>query len=186
MRDADAVLTELVRSRGPALVGYAHLLTGGRAAAQDLVQEALVRTFGRLRSGVRPDSAEAYVRRTILHVYLDEGRRRRLFDRARPVLARPESDASDTASDVATRQDVRAALGRLGRQHRAAVVLRYVDDLTVPEVARRMGVAEGTVKRYLADALARLGSELGPLETQEETPVLPRTASARRTLEDQR
>ena len=62
---ADARLTELVRARGPALVGYAYLLVGDRGAAEDLVQEAFVKVFVRMRDAGPPDAMEAYVRRTM-------------------------------------------------------------------------------------------------------------------------
>ena len=60
------------------------------------------------------------------------------------------------------RHDVQAALGTLSRQQRACVVLRFWDDLTVREIAAALGVAEGTVKRYLSTAVARLADVLGP------------------------
>lgn len=67
------------------------------------------------------------------------------------------------ADEVAARSDVRAALGRLAPQQRACVVLRYYDDLTVSEIADRLGLADGTVKRYLSVAVGRLETLLGPL-----------------------
>lgn len=72
MAQADRTLEALARDRGPDLLAYATLLTGGdRAAAQDLVQDAIVKVFGRMRAGFTPDVAEAYVRRTILTLYVD-------------------------------------------------------------------------------------------------------------------
>ena len=61
------------------------------------------------------------------------------------------------------RDDVTAALAGLPAEQRAAVVLRYYEDLTVPEVADRMGLGEGTVKRYLSLATRRLEDRLGPV-----------------------
>ncbi|WP_284329353.1 RNA polymerase sigma factor [Demequina litorisediminis] len=62
--------------------------------------------------------------------------------------------------DAAEVLDVRAALARLSPRERACIVLRFYDDLTVPAIAERLGLAEGTVKRYLSDASARLATEL--------------------------
>jgi RNA polymerase sigma-70 factor (ECF subfamily) len=56
--------------------------------------------------------------------------------------------------------DVRAALAELPPRERACIVLRFYDDLTVPQIAERLGLAQGTVKRYLADASARLAQLL--------------------------
>ncbi|WP_426593562.1 RNA polymerase sigma factor [Cellulomonas sp. McL0617] len=156
----DERLAGLVRDRGPALVAYAFLLTGEYASAQDLVQEALVRTFSRRRSAADVEWLEAYVRRAILNVFSDGYRKDRRWSAAAPTLADrlPTADNPDiTAID---RTDVRAALVSLPPQQRAAVVLHHVDDLSVREVAERMGVAPGTVKRYLHDARQRLGSLL--------------------------
>ncbi|MEO8094596.1 MAG: sigma factor, partial [Pseudolysinimonas sp.] len=71
----EAVVTRLVAERGDALNRYAYFVSGSRDDAADLVQDALVKTFGRLRNGHSIASAEAYVRRTILNSYLDAGRR---------------------------------------------------------------------------------------------------------------
>lgn len=182
---ADDVLTELVHRRGPALVAYAHLLSGDHAAAQDLVQDALVRVFGRLRRGFTPDSAEAYVRRAILTVFLDDRRRHGRFAGVRHVVATPDEAPPEPPAD--TRLDLRTALATLGPQHRAAVVLRYYDDLTVPEVAACMNVSTGTAKRYVHDALRRLEGVLGPLATgddDEATAVVPLAARSRAGEED--
>ncbi|GEL95807.1 sigma-70 family RNA polymerase sigma factor [Cellulomonas composti] len=180
MPRADDVLTELVRTRGPALVAYAHLLSGDHAAAQDLVQDALVKVFRRIRRGFEPDAAEAYVRRAILTVFLDDHRRRARFAALRHAVAVP--DEAPAIPSVETRLDLRAALGVLGPQHRAAVVLRYYDDLTVPEVAARMNVSTGTAKRYVHDALRRLEVVLGPLglpdDDAPEVLVIARTHAA--------
>ena len=72
----EGVVTELVAQRGDALLRYATLLCGSRDDAADLVQDALVRTFGRLRNGFSVESAEAYVRRAILNGHLDGWRLR--------------------------------------------------------------------------------------------------------------
>src|SRR5690242_19658461 len=152
----DERLATLVRERGPSLVAYAFLLTGDDASAQDVVQEALIRTFARRRSHADVEWLEAYVRRAVLHVFLDAHRRRRRWNTLAPVLADRDraTDGPDVA--VARRVDVRAALAALPPQQRAAVVLHHVDDLSVRDVADRMGVAPGTVKRYLHEARRRL------------------------------
>ncbi|WP_149203676.1 RNA polymerase sigma factor [Actinotalea subterranea] len=166
----------LARERGPALVGYAYLLTGNLPAAEDLVQEGLIRTFSRRRSTADVEWLEAYVRRAILNAYLDTYRRRRLWTRTAPKLAAATtSDAPDTlATDKA---DVDAALAHLGPRERACVVLRYFDDLTTREVADTLKISEGAVKRYLSDARAHLGQLLTE-QDGDAADVLP---TARRT-----
>jgi RNA polymerase sigma factor (sigma-70 family) len=159
---SDEELGTLARERGPALVAYAYLLTGDLSAAQDLVQDALVKTFSRRRSGTEVEWLEAYVRRTILNVYLDGYRRSRRWA-ARMHLVVDQAPGYGPADDVAAaRADVHAALGALSPRERACIVLRHYEDLTVPEIARRLGLQEGSVKRYLADARGRLGPLLAP------------------------
>lgn len=167
----DDVLATLARERGRALFGYAYLLTGQAHAAEDLVQEALVRTFARRRAGFAPDSAEAYVRRAILSTFLDDARRRQRWSGVRHLLGRHDESAPDPAPAVGAVLDVRAALATLAPQERAAAVLRWCEDLTVPEVAARMGLATGTVKRYLSTAGHKLEALLGPLPDHETVPL---------------
>ncbi len=167
----DDVLATLARERGRALFGYAYLLTGQVHAAEDLVQEALVRTFARRRAGFTPDSAEAYVRRAILSTFLDDARRRRRWSGIRHLLGRHDEAVRDPAPGVGDGLDVRAALATLAPQERAAAVLRWCEDLTVPEVAARMGLAVGTVKRYLSTAGHKLEALLGPLPDDESVPL---------------
>ena len=148
-------LDEFARVRGPALVGYGYLLTGGLHAAQDLVQDAFVRTFARHRAGTDAEKIEAYVRQAMLNIYRDDYRKRRTWFGVRPlVVERAAYGPPDVVA--ADRVDVHAALGRLSPRERARIVLRHYDDLTVPEIASRLAVSEGAVKRYLSDARMRL------------------------------
>ena len=157
------VLDRLVRERRAALVRYAALLTGGDLRdADDLVQEALVRTFSRGRPLREVAAAEQYVRQAILRVFLDGYRRRQHWHRLQHLVGAPDAVPSATGS-ADTGIDVRAALATLRPQPRACVVLRFYDDLTVPEIADRLGLAQGTVKRYLSDAASALEELLGPL-----------------------
>ncbi|WP_307844912.1 sigma-70 family RNA polymerase sigma factor [Actinotalea solisilvae] len=169
-READEAMATLARERGKALVGYAYLLTGHLGDAEDLVQDALVRTFVRA-THVEPRAAESYVRRAILTTYIDGYRRRRRWDGVRHLLAGAERD--DALEDVSgARLDVRTALLALPPQQRACVVLRFYDDLTVPEIATRLGLGDGTVKRYLSLAVHRMEGLLGPLSPAPTTETL--------------
>jgi RNA polymerase sigma-70 factor (sigma-E family) len=161
-------LSTLVHERHRALVGYAYLLCGGSKEAEDLVQDALVKTYSR-KSTPDPGGAEAYVRRAILTIYLDAYRRRQRWSGVRHLVGRSERTEGH-ASAVSDHVDVAAALDALTPRQRSAVVLRYFEDLTVPQIAEQMGCSAGTVKRHLFDAHAvlkgRLG-ELAPLEPDE-------------------
>jgi len=158
----EQVLDDLVRARGRALVRYATLLTGDEREGEDLVQDALVRCFGQGRPLRETAAAEAYVRRAVLSVFLDGHRRKARWAAVRHLLARDDTAADHDAASTA-RLDVQTALLTLRPRLRACVVLRFYDDLTVPEIARRLEVSDGTVKRYLFDAIAQLESLLGPM-----------------------
>ena len=155
MSKHDEVVERLARERGRALVGYAYLLTWDQAAAEDLVQEALVRTFARSRSLDDLWGAEAYVRRTMLNLFLDTRRRSSRWSGVKHLIAR--GDVADDETTTPEQLEVRRALTELPRRERACVVLRYYDDLTVRQIAERIGVSEGAVKRYLSTGVQRLG-----------------------------
>jgi len=152
-------VAELVAERGDALLRYARLLTGSPDDAADLVQDALVRTFGRLRNGFTVDSAEAYVRRAILNASLDRGRRVSRWRKVAPSQYVPDDlPPADGAVDL--RLDVHEELQKLTPRERACLVLRYYDDLKVDDIATTLGISPGTVKRYLSDGLARMAIAL--------------------------
>lgn len=149
-----------MRTRRSSLVGYAYLLTVDAGEAEDLLQDALVRTFARRRAFDDVHAAEAYVRAAIRTAFLDGLRRRRTrWDNAHLLV---EVDARRSPDDTAADGlDVRAALLVLPARERACVVLRYVDDLTVPAIAAGLGLSEGAVKRYLSDGTRALRGLLG-------------------------
>ena len=156
-------MEQLVRDRERALLSYAYLVCGDPVQAQDLVQEALVRTFSRERPGLTSLKAEAYVRRAITSTYVDGYRRQQRWQRVQHLF-KADAVAPDRFGQVEAGSDVADALATLPPRVRACVVLRFFDDLTVPQIARQLGLAGGTVKRYLSDGLGQLELALGPLE----------------------
>ncbi|MET9275081.1 SigE family RNA polymerase sigma factor [Kribbella sp. NPDC003557] len=165
MADWEQAFRALLATRGGALRSYAYLLTGDAVSAGDLVQEALTRVFGRQRVGEDIDRLEAYVRRAMLNQYVDSRRRLARWNATRHLLVDPPHHDDDR---YAVADEVRRALATLSPRQRACVVLRYYEDLTVPEIADELNCAEGTVKRHLADARAKLATQLAI--TEESTP----------------
>lgn len=152
-------LDQMVLERRSALIGYACLFVVDRRDAEDLVHEALVRTFARPRVVTDVHAAEGYVRQAVRTVYLDQARRRRAW-RARVHLFAAEAPARPAEEAATTATDVGAALVLLSPRERVCVVLRYFDDLPVSEVAAALQISEGAVKRYLADGTRKLRSAL--------------------------
>lgn len=155
----EEVVTRLVAERGDALTRYAYLISGSQDDASDLVQDALVKTFGRLRNGYSIASAEAYVRRAILNTYLDSGRRTSRWRRIAHLQAAPEIDEARDA-ETESRLDLRGQLMKLTPRERACLVLRYYEDLKVDDIAEWLEISPGAVKRYLSDGLAKMAISL--------------------------
>lgn len=178
MAIADDVVAALARQRWRALVGYGYVLSGTMSEAEDLAQEALVRVVVRGRAGVTPHTVEAYVRRTMAMLYVDEGRRRTRFRRVRHLVAVRDdgSGRADLASDGVERTVIAEALAGLSPRERACVVLRHLDDLSVAETADVLGISTGAVKKYVSTAIDRLRQDLGPLAgLSTETTTVERT-----------
>jgi RNA polymerase sigma-70 factor (sigma-E family) len=160
-------LAELARDRFMSLKRQAFLLCGDNDQAEDLVQDALVRAFARPLATPRSGAAEAYVRVIMVNLFIDGARRQSRWNRAAPLLTGTET-VTDPADQVLDQDVMLIALGDLSPQQRACVVLRYYQDLPIAQVASTLGVAEGTVKGYLSEAMTRLAARLSPAGSREQ------------------
>ncbi|MCT2593142.1 SigE family RNA polymerase sigma factor [Streptomyces sp. N2-109] len=154
---------EFVAMRSTALLQLAVLLTGGdRHAAEDLLQIALMKAYGRWAQVEQP---EAYVRQVIYRQQVNRWRlRRHRAETTVPVLPEYGRDA-DAGPDSELRIALWAALGQLTKRQRAVVVLRYYEDLPEAEVAALLRCPVGTVRSTAHRSLAKLRvlvPELGP------------------------
>ena len=150
---------DFVRSRSAGLLRVAFLLTGDRYAAEDLLQEVLEQMYvgwRRIRG-----APEAYARSALVNRSANRWRTRNR--RPEAPLANHDRVEPDHSDDVAVRDAVVSALRALPPRQRAAVVLRYLDDLPVSEVARAMDCTEGTVKSNAARGLDHLRAALAPM-----------------------
>lgn len=144
---------QFVADRGERLLRAAWLLTGDRHHAEDLVQTALAKCFGRYAD--LPDDArfEAYIRTTLHRTYISWWRKLS-WRNEKPSEIRAEPVHTDGDADL--RVDLTRALRSLTRPQRAAITLRYVEDMSVAEVARVLGMPEGTVKTHIHRGVAAL------------------------------
>ncbi|CAA9250587.1 MAG: hypothetical protein AVDCRST_MAG41-1878 [uncultured Corynebacteriales bacterium] len=158
--DPDEDFRAYVAHRSPALLRTGYLLTGDAAAAEDLVQSALAKTWRHWRRVAAMGNPDAYVRR----VMLNERRSwwRRTGAREQLVGVPPERPGPDEAVAHADRDRVWRAMSRMPPRMRAVLVLRYWDDLSEAEIADVLGCSTGTVKSQASRRLRRLADLLEP------------------------
>ncbi|MFD7455950.1 MULTISPECIES: SigE family RNA polymerase sigma factor [unclassified Streptomyces] len=146
---------DFVAARWSALLHVARLLTGGdRQRAEDLVQESLVKLWFAWPK-VADQAPEAYVRQVLVRTAARSARRRWWGER--PVDELPDRPGpGDVSSDVAERSRLEAALALLTPKQRAAVVLRYCEDLPDSQVAQALGCPVGTARSHASRGVARL------------------------------
>ncbi|BCJ52766.1 RNA polymerase subunit sigma-24 [Actinoplanes sp. NBRC 14428] len=145
---------QYVRDRTVSLSRIAYLLTGDHHLAEDLVQQTLLKMAGRWRHVVASGDPDPYVRKALYHEHVSWWRRaRRRAEVAAPAVDRSMPDSTDP---VAVAVAVQQALVRLAPRQRAALVLRYFEDLSETQTAEVLGCRVGTVKSQVRDGLARL------------------------------
>jgi RNA polymerase sigma-70 factor (sigma-E family) len=148
---------EFVAARRSTLLRAAMLLTADRSDAEDLLQSALTKTYlawGRINDR---GALDGYVRRTMVNINISWWRRRRLEEY--PTDELPDTPIADDTRRSDLRDGLDRVLDRLPARQRAAVVLRYYEDLTETEIAETLGVSVGTVKSTISRAIAKLRDE---------------------------
>lgn len=134
---------------------------GDRQEAQDVVQEAFCRALARWRRVSRYDDPVAWIRRVAWNLAVSRWRRART---ALGFLRRQSAVDLHADGPGPDRVALVAALAELPDNHRRALVLHYLADMPVAEVAHREGVAEGTVKSWLHRGRAALAVRLNLTE----------------------
>jgi RNA polymerase sigma-70 factor (ECF subfamily) len=170
MRVDEVAIREFLHTSYPRLVAAVTLTSGSRPAAEDAVQEALIRAWGRSDKGEVIDSLEGWVMTVALNLARSGLRRIRSERRARARL-----DASMVGEPpTADRLDVGRALAALPRRQREVAVLRYYLQLNTREVASALELDVGTVKSTLFRARVALAQTLGIDENEEANDRGPR------------
>jgi len=169
----EPLMERLTTERYGRLLAHALVLVGDRAEAEDLVQDALIATFGKRRGFESVAQAEQYVRRAIVSRFVDGVRRssreRALWGRA----ADAASSVPDHGAAVSGALDVGVALRTLPPRVRACVALRYLEDMSIPQTAELLRLSDGAVKRYVWDGLKALNALLGTREALVDSEFLP-------------
>jgi RNA polymerase sigma-70 factor (sigma-E family) len=141
-------------------VRLAYLLTGDRSLAEDLVQDAFVKMAGRFADLRDPGAFEAYLRKTVVNLARMHFRRRRV-ERAYLERESREPQPDTTLPDVAAYEQMKTALLALPHRQRAALVLRYYEDLSEAQIADVLRCRPGTVKSLLSRGIEGLRSHMG-------------------------
>ena len=156
-QQAPEQFAEWVAARGGALQRFAYLTTGSRDDAADLVQEALARAYPRWDGLAARGTAEAYVRRSIVNAAISRWRKDHRVSTG--SIAEPPP-VDDSAQQQADSDHAWALCSGLPPQQRAAVVLRFYEDLSFAEIARVLDCPESTARSHVHRALASLRAHL--------------------------
>ena len=158
---ARAVVDDLYR--------IARLVLRDTDSAEDAVQETLVRAWRDLPALRDPARFEPWIRRVLMRAITDEFRSRRR-QRAAITLLRIEPSFPDSSDELATREQLNRGFGRLSVDHRAVLVLRLYQGLSLEETATTLGIPVGTAKsrlHYATEAM-RLALEADARPTSQE------------------
>ena len=143
-------LVALYRDRYEPMVRLAYLLTGDRAAAEEVVQDAFVNVH---RSWARAENPPAYLRMAVVNGCRSWGRRRTMERERQPRPPEPAVLVADELWDT---------LLTLPHRQRAAIVLRFYEDLPDARIAELLGCREATVRTAIHRGLAKLREEIEP------------------------
>jgi RNA polymerase sigma-70 factor (sigma-E family) len=155
-RGGEGGYVEYVTARLPSLHRAAYLLCGGDAhRADDIVQVTITRLYRQWRRAGQADNLDAYVHRMLVHAFVDEKRRR--WTRVRLVPAVLETGAGHPpVTGIEDRDALVTALRRLPPRQRAVVVMRFLLDRSIEDVAETLRCSTGTVKSQTSRGLAAL------------------------------
>ncbi|MFI6824989.1 SigE family RNA polymerase sigma factor [Micromonospora sp. NPDC050187] len=155
MRDReDKEVTAFVRARYGSLLRTAFLLCGDRGKAEDLVQTTLAKTVVAWSRLERAEGVDRYVQRILVNTFVTWRRRRSWWEQ--PLGRLVERQARDEYVGVEQRDLLRRALEGLPVRQRAAVVLRFYEDLSEQDTAHVLGCSVGTVKSLSSRGLQTL------------------------------
>src|SRR4051795_13437760 len=165
----------LATSAGDRLFAVARLILRQADVAEDAVQEALVRAWEQLPSLRDPDRFDAWLYRLVVNACADQGRQlRRWTTGIKPLPVNPATD--DDTSSVADRDALERAFARLKPEQRAVVVLHHHNGFSAAEIARMLGIPEGTARSRLHYATEAMRAAL---EAGTRQPAVAQNGTAR-------
>lgn len=150
---------DVFRADHRAIVALVWALSGSRAVAEELTQEAFLRAHVRWDKVGRYDNPGAWVRRVAINLATSQRRRLGAEERALGRIGN-DPDESDVAAGIVAADRFWIAVRTLPKRQQAVVALHYLEDRSVADVAEVLDVAEGTVKAHLHKARAALADRL--------------------------
>ena len=162
MHDRDREFRAYFEARAAVVRRTAFLLCGDWHWAEDLAQTALAKVYQHWGRLDRNGQVDAYVRKTLVRTVIDESRWRK---RRPETVVDVVPEIAEAVTGLEEAMDVRHALAALPPKQRAAVVLRYWEDLPVAETAAALGCSEGTVKSQVSKGLGALRRTLAARRT---------------------
>jgi RNA polymerase sigma factor (sigma-70 family) len=150
LRVRNEVISDLYEQHSEPLLKLAYLIVGSNGA-EDLVQEAFVRALDKWRADSPPEAFRSWAKTTMVRIAINKWRRS-----GREQVAFDLIGNDPDVSQPEVYPEIEVALASLTPRQRAAVALRYYEDLTEPQVADRMGIRVGTVKALLNQAREKL------------------------------
>lgn len=157
--DQDQAFAALFRSERAAALRLAALLVGDHDVAADVVADAFARMYPHWKRG-QVDDATAYLRRAVVNGVRGRWRRGARTPTMVPVRDDDGVPVADLSTPAIDRIAVQRVLLSLPPRTRAAIVLRYLDDLSEADTAAALGISVGTVKSSVSRGLARLRAAL--------------------------
>jgi RNA polymerase sigma-70 factor (sigma-E family) len=154
-------LADLYLRHADGAVRLAYLLTGDRQVAEDIVQDAFVKLAGRLAHVRDPNAFEAYLRRTVVNMSRSYWRRQKVersyLKRERAAIG---AEPMAAGSSIEDRELLWRAMSRLTERQRAAIVLRFYEDLSEADVAEILRCRPGTAKSLVSRGLEAMRQEI--------------------------
>ena len=156
------MIAELYRDHARSLVRLARIFVDHRDAAEDIVQESFIRLSRSLHRIHDPARAAAYLRSIVLNLARDHNRRGLLS--LRHQMPANDLDPTGVEETITGREDHRLLIEELRilpRRQRDCVALRYLIELSPPEIAETLGISQNSVKTHLKRGLAKLRAATG-------------------------
>lgn len=156
--EKESKLEQLYNDHISSAVRLAYLMTGDEHQARDIAQDAFVKIAGRFHGMRNPEAFPAYLRKTVIN--LSRGHLRRLKTQRDYIASQKRTERVTPAPDLDGRDEMWRVLQTLPARQRAALVLRYYEDMSERHIAEALDSSESAVKSLLMRGLKELRTQM--------------------------